>query len=82
MDVERTRITITGERDEDGYFGGYEIGTQYVMRDGDDWGVVVRLNISRDEAVLCGGKHGAAFVKNVAWWLREHEGVQKVLRAG
>ena len=82
MEVDRTRITIIGERDEDGYFGGYEIGTQYVLRDGDDWLVAVRLNVSREEAVLCGGKHGEAFAQRATRWLIENEGVEKVLRPG
>ena len=78
MNVEKTRIGTQGDRDEDGYFGHYVIGDQYVFVDGNDWLVVVRLNITSDEALICGGKVDGDFQSRVIDHLKQKEGVKKV----
>jgi hypothetical protein len=78
MNVEKTRIGTQGERDEEGYFGYHVIGDQYVFVDGNQWAVVVRLNLTSDEALICGGKVDAIFQSLVADHLKEKEGVKTV----
>jgi hypothetical protein len=78
MNVDKTRIGTTGDRDEDGYMGYHVIGDQYVFVDGNQWAVVVRLNLTSDEALVCGGKVDGSFHALVADWLKEKEGVKTV----
>ena len=78
MNVEKTRIGTQGDRDEDGYFGYHVIGDQYVFVDGSEWAVVVRLNLTRDEALICGGKVSGALHALIADHLKQNEGVKAV----
>lgn len=78
MNVEKTRIGTQGDRDEDGFFGYHVIGDQYVFVDGNQWAVVVRLNLTSDEALICGGKTDGKFHALVADHLKQKEGVKKV----
>src|SRR5207253_1782617 len=78
MNVEKKPIGTQGDRDDDGYFGYHVIGDQYVFVDGNQWAVVVRLNLTSDEALICGGKVDAIFHKLVADHLKQNEGVKRV----
>lgn len=78
MNVEKTRIGTQGDRDEDGYLGYHVIGDQCVFVDGDQWLVVVRLNITSDEALICGGKVDGNFQSLVIDHLKQKEGLKKV----
>lgn len=78
MNVDKTKIGTTGDRDEDGYMGYHVIGDQYVFVDRDQWCVVVRLNLTSDEALICGGKVDGNFHALVADHLKQKEGVKTV----
>ena len=78
MNVEKTRIGTQGDRDEDGFFGYHVIGDQYVFVDGNQWCVVVRLNITSDEALICGGKVDGNFQSLVIDHLKQKESVKTV----
>jgi hypothetical protein len=78
MNVDKTRIGTQGDRDEDGYFGYHVIGDQYVFVDGNRWAVVVRLNTTSDEALVCGGETDGELHVLVAEYLKEKEGVKTV----
>ena len=78
MNVDKTRIGTQGDRDEDGFLGYHVIGDQYVFVDGNQWAVVVRLNLTSDEALICGGKTDGNFHSRVADWLKQEEGVETV----
>lgn len=78
MDVTKTKIGTTGDRDDDGYMGYHVIGEQYVFVDGNRWAVAVRLNITSDDALICGGKADGELHALIRDHLREKEGVKTV----
>lgn len=78
MNVDKTQIGTQGDRDDDGYFGYHVIGDQYVFVDGNQWAVVVRLDLTRDDALICGGKVSGDFLALVAEYLKEKAAVKAV----
>lgn len=52
MEIDQKGFGIAGERDEDGYFGYYPLGTQYLLVEGTDLFVALRFNSDPDVVLL------------------------------
>jgi hypothetical protein len=95
MDVQTSTLTVSGERDEDGYLGAYPVGTEYVLSDGGELLVAFRFNATPDEVLvvarvsrgrdcpLCAASLADGFVRDAVRRLYAVDGVRVVtLRGG